>query len=36
MRLKWFLIGAVTASLVWWLALSGVGNQWLNQILGAG
>ncbi len=36
MRVKWFLIGAATASAFWWLALNGVGNQLLNQIFGAG
>ena len=36
MRTKWFLIGAVVASLFWWLLMRGVGIQWLNTILGAG
>lgn len=36
MRIKWFLIGAVTASVCWWLALNGVGAQLLNKILGTG
>lgn len=35
MRLKWFLIGAVTASVVWWLALQGVGADLLTKILGS-
>ena len=35
MRLKWFLLGAVTASIVWWLALNTVGDRLLSQIFGA-
>jgi len=36
MRLKWFFIGAATASILWWLALNGVGNQLLTKIFSAG
>lgn len=35
MRVKWFLIGAVTASVAWWLALNNVGGQLLSKIFGA-
>lgn len=34
MRLKWFLIGAVSASIVWGLVITGLGRQWINAILG--
>ena len=34
MRLTWFVIGAAVASAVWWAVLSGVGQQWINAILG--
>lgn len=36
MRTKWFIVGAATASLVWWLALSNVGAGLLAKLLGGG
>lgn len=33
MRLKWFLIGVITASVVWTLIITGLGRQWINAIL---
>jgi len=36
MRFKWFLIGAVTASAVWALVITGLGQQWINALLGGG
>jgi arginine exporter protein ArgO len=36
MRIKWFLIGAVCASAVWLLVMSGLGKKWIGMLLGAG
>ena len=36
MRKRWFFIGAVIASLVWWFLLQGAGQNLLNALLGAG
>ena len=33
MRVKWFLLGAVTASVVWYLAIAEVGRNWINALL---
>lgn len=33
MRLKWFLIGAITASVVWAVIITGFGHQLINSIL---
>jgi len=34
MRLKWFIIGAAAATLVWLIVISNIGNQWISSILG--
>lgn len=34
MRLKWFVIGAIAASAVWALIITGFGHQLINSILG--
>jgi arginine exporter protein ArgO len=34
-RATWFLIGAATASVVWYLLVSGANTALLEQILGA-
>jgi hypothetical protein len=36
MRIKWFLIGAATASAVWALAITQIGNQWIKSLFGGG
>lgn len=34
MRLKWFIIGAMAASLVWLIVISGLGLQWVYALSG--
>ena len=34
MRLTWFMIGAATASLIWALVVTRLGEQWIRAVLG--
>jgi arginine exporter protein ArgO len=34
MRLKWFIIGATAASLIWLAIMSSLGLQWINALFG--
>lgn len=34
MRMKWFFIGGIAASVFWLIVLAAIGDKWITAILG--
>lgn len=34
MRIKWFLVGAIVASIFWALVITGLGQRWIYALFG--
>lgn len=34
MRIKWFLVGAIVASIIWALVFTSLGQRWIYALFG--